>query len=76
MVQINDGQDLKSMIDKLEMAQNFYVQMLDEEKLVRSFEHTQWRFQTDNAQKVIKEFQRIIKIEWIPEEGEKLNQEG
>ena len=70
MVEIDAGQDLKSMIEKLEMAQNFYIQMLDESELVRSFEHTQWRFQTDNAQKVIKDFQSIIKIKWIPEDAE------
>ena len=62
MVEVNPGQDLKSMISKLEMAQNFYVQMLDDEDLVRSFDHMQWRFQTDNAEKVIKDFQDIIKI--------------
>jgi hypothetical protein len=70
MVEVDAGQDLKSMIEKLEMAQNFYIQMLDEAELVRSFEHTQWRFQTDNAQKVIKDFQSIIKIKWIPEDAE------
>ena len=56
------------MISKLEMAQNFYVQMLDDEDLVRSFDHTQWRFQTDNAKKVIKDFQNSIKIQWVVED--------
>ena len=68
MVEVNPGQDLKSMISKLEMAQNFYVQMLDDEDLVRSFDHMQWRFQTDNAEKVIKDFQDIIKIQWVVED--------
>jgi len=35
---------------------------------VWSFDHTQCRFQTDNAEKVIKCFQDIIKIQWVVED--------
>lgn len=64
---INPGQDLKMMINKLEMANTFYLQMLDIEQKLPSFEHTQWKFETNNAQKVIRDFQKVANIEWIPD---------
>ena len=66
-VVIDQGQDLKMMIDKLEMAETFYLQMLDSENRLPSFEHTQWKFETNNAQKVIRDFQKVANIKWIPD---------
>lgn len=69
-VVINPGQDLKSMISKLESAERFYLQMLDTENKVNSFEHTQWKFETNNAETVIKDFQEVANIKWIPDDQE------
>lgn len=66
---INDGQDLKMMISKLENAEKFYLQMLDTENQLPSFEHTQWKFETNNAQKVIRDFQKVANIEWVNEDN-------
>jgi len=69
-VVINQGQDLKSMIAKLELAERFYLQMLDTENKVNSFEHTQWKFETSNAASVIRDFQKVANIQWIPDDQE------